>query len=259
MQMTREQLRSFDLRVWQQGDGAGLLYLHGLERHPGAAPFLDRLAEERDVRAPELPGYGESTGVEHLHDVQDVALLYRALIDSWGFESVDVVGHALGGMLAAELAVVAPHRVRSLVLVNAFGLWLEDQPMSDVFTMSPPELDAAKWHNPEAKESETGARGGSSALDLAIERTTNLGTATKFLWPIPDRGLRRRLCYISAPTLVIHGESDGIVPLAHAEELARLLPNAELEIMPLAGHLPMFEAEDQFVNAVQKFVALHGG
>ena len=258
MQMSRQQIGSFDLRVWQQGDGSGLLYLHGLERHPGDAPFLNRLVEERDVRAPEFPGYGESTGIEHVHDVLDVALMYRELVDSWGFDYVDVVGHSLGGMIAAELAVIAPHRVRSLVLVDSFGLWLEGQPMPDVFTLAPPELDAAKWHDPEAKASETHARAGSSPLDLSIERTTNLGAATKFLWPIPDRGLRRRLRHVSAPTLVLHGESDGIVPLAHAEELARLIPNAELETIPHCGHMPMFEAEDQFVNVVQKFVAQQG-
>lgn len=257
MQMSRQQIRSFDLRVWQQGEGAGLLYLHGLERHPGDAPFLNRLSEARDVRAPELPGYGESTGLEHLHDVLDVALLHRELIESWGFDRIDVVGHGLGGMFAAELAVVAPHRVRSLVLVDSFGLWLEDQPLPDVFTMAPPELDEAKWHDVDAKATETHARAGSTPKDLAIERTTNLGTATKFLWPIPDRGLRRRLCHVSAPTLVLHGESDGVVPLAHAEELARLIPTAEVETVPLAGHLPMFEAEDQFVNTVQKFVSRH--
>lgn len=257
MQMSRQQIRSFDVRVWQQGEGAGLLYLHGLERHPGDAPFLNRLAEGYDVRAPELPGYGESTGVEELRDVLDVALLYRELIESWGFESVDVVGHSLGGMLAAELAAVAPHRVRTLVLVDSFGLWLEDQTMPDVFAMTPPNLDAAKWHDTAAKDDETHARAGSAPLDLAIERTTNLGTATKFLWPIPDRGLRRRLCHVSAPTLVVHGESDGVIPVAHAEELARLIPDAELETIPAAGHLPMFEAEDQFVNLVQKFVAAH--
>jgi pimeloyl-ACP methyl ester carboxylesterase len=255
MQTSRQQIRSFDVRVWHQGEGSGLLYLHGLERHPGDAPFLNRLAEGHDVRAPELPGYGQSTGVEHLHDVLDVALLHRELVESWGFDSVDVVGHSLGGMLAAELAVVAPHRVRSLVLVDSFGLWLEDQPMPDVFAMTPPNLDAAKWHDTAAKDDETHAREGSTPLDLAIERTTNLGTATKFLWPIPDRGLRRRLAHVSAPTLVLHGESDGIIPLAHAEELARMIPDAELETIPGAGHLPMFEAEDQFVNLVEKFVA----
>lgn len=258
MTMSRQQVGPFDLRVWQQGSGDGLLYLHGTERHPGDAPFLERLAEDRDVRAPELPGYGESHGFEHIHDLLDVALLLRELIETSGFDSVDVVGHSLGGMIAAELAIVAPHRVRSLVLADSYGLWIDDAPMPDAFAMTPPELDAAKWHDPANKELETHTREGSTQLDLMVERTKNSGTASTFMWPIPDRGLRRRARYLTAPTLVVHGESDGLVPVRYAQELAGLLPNAELLTIPRAGHLPMFEAAEEFVTAVQKFVARHG-
>ena len=255
MDMTRQQIGPFDLRVWQQGEGAGLLYLHGFERHPGDAPFLKRLAENRDVRAPELPGYGESLGVEQIHDLYDVALMYRELIESWGFESIDVVGHSLGGMIAAELAILAPHRVKSLVLVNCFGLWIDDEPMPDAFALAPTDFDAAKWHDPASKSSETTARAGSTPLDLAIERTTNQGTATKFMWPIPDRGLRRRLRHLSSRTLVIHGESDGLVPVRYADELVGAITNAELELIAHAAHMPMYEAEDEFVALVQKFIS----
>jgi pimeloyl-ACP methyl ester carboxylesterase len=255
MKMSTHQVGGFELRVWQQGDGPGLLYLHGLERHPGDAPFLRRLAEDRDVRAPELPGYGESLGIERIRDVHDVALLYRELIEQWGFAEVDVVGHSLGGMLAAELAVLAPHRLRRLVLVDAYGLWQDDQPLPDPFAMTPDELDAAKWHDVAAKEHETHTREGSSRLDLMVERTTNLGTATKFMWPIPDRGLRRRLRHLQAPTLVIHGEDDGLIPVEYARELSKLVPNGDLEVLGGAGHLPMFETPDEFVGVVQKFLA----
>lgn len=255
MSMSTLELGGFKVRVWQQGEGPGLLYLHGLERHPGDAPFLRRLAEDRDVRAPELPGYGESLGIEHLRDVHDVALLYREMVEVWGLPKVDVVGHSLGAMLAAELAIVAPHLVRGLVLVDAYGLWQDDRPLPDPFAMTPDELDAAKWHDASAKEHETHARAGSSRQDLMVERTTNLGTATKFMWPIPDRGLRRRLRHLHAPTLVVHGESDGLVPLEYARELSELVPNGDLEVLAGTGHLPMFESPDELVGVVQKFLA----
>lgn len=257
MTMSRQQVGPFDLRVWQAGDGEGLLYLHGTERHPGDAPFLRRLAEDRDVRAPELPGYGESLGVEHVHDILDVALLVRELVEASGFRSIDVIGHSLGGMIAAEVAVVAPHLVRRLVLVDSYGLWLDDEPMPDGFAMSPAALDVAKWHDVANASLETHLPEVADPLDRAIERARNSGTATRFMWPIPDRGLRRRARHLHAPTLVVHGESDGLVPLRYAEELAGLLPRAELATIPRAGHLPMFEAEDEFVALVQKFFSGH--
>lgn len=253
--VTTQQVGPCEVRVWQTGTGSGLLYLHGYEQHPGAAPFLERLGEHRDVRAPELPGYGESTGLEQLDDILDLALLWRRLIEDWGFDSVDVVGHSLGGMVAAELAVVAPHRVRKLVLVDSYGLWLDDLPLVDQFALSPPDLAAAKWHDPAAApDPEPSALSDTSPLGKAISRTRNLGSATKFMWPIPDRGLARRLPHLTVPTLVLHGESDGLVPVAYARELAGRIPDATLVTIPGAGHLPMIEAEDAFLDAVTRFL-----
>lgn len=257
MSVSRQHLGPYDLRVWRQGEGEGLLYLHGTERHTGDAPFLRRLADERTVLAPEFPGYGESLGLGHIHDIHDITLLLREFIEISGYKAVDVVGHSLGGMVAAELAIVAPQLVRCLVLVDSYGLWIDDEPMPDAFAMTPLELENAKWYDPDKKSLETHPRDGSTPLDLAVERARNSGTATKFLWPIPDRGLRRRIRYLSTPTLVVHGDSDGLVPLRYAEELARLLPNSELVTISHAGHMPMFEAEDDFVAAVQKFLAQH--
>lgn len=257
MTMNKHTVGPFTVRVWEGGadsaDRVPVLYLHGVERHPGDAPFLQALAQGTQVRAPEFPGFGESTGFETIHDIHDVTLALRALVQGWGWDQVDVVGHAFGGMLAAELAVTSPHLVRNLVLVNSYGLWDDEDPIADVFAMTAAELEEAKWHDTAAKSSETNVA--AAGLDAAIERTSNMGSATKFLWPIPDRGLSRRLGYITAPTLVLHGASDGIVPQSHAQKLAEGIENARLQVIDGAGHLPMFEQEELFVNAVNDFLS----
>ena len=257
MKMARERLGAFDVRVWSAGSGAPVLYLHGFEHHPGAASFLDRIARNHEVRAPELPGYGESTGFEEFHDVIDVALYYRRLIESWNKGPVDVIGHSLGGMFAAEVAALSPHLVRRLVLVDAYGLWLDDHPMSDPFALSPKDLESAKWHDPaKAPVPEPSAfEGGADHGALAIFRAQNLGTATKFMWPIPDHGLRRRLPYVQAQTLIVHGKADGLIPIAYAEAFARLIPKARIAAIRNAGHLPMIEAEDDFISVVNDFLS----
>ncbi|WP_131104570.1 alpha/beta fold hydrolase [Ornithinimicrobium sufpigmenti] len=252
MTMQKQQAGPFEVRVWQQGEGPGLLYLHGVERHAGDAPFLTRLAQKRDVRAPEFPGYGESTGFEAIHDLQDVTLALRAMVEDWGWGSVDIIGHSFGGMLAAELAVVAPHLVRNLVLVDSYGLWSDEEPVADVFALMPPELDEAKWHDTTNKGSETNVA--ASGLEAAIERTTNFGSSTKFLWPIPDRGLSRRLPYLQARTLIVHGASDGIVPVSYAHAFADAIDGAQVHVVEQAGHLPMFEREDEFLTVVTEFL-----
>lgn len=245
---------AFEIALWSQGSGRPLLYLHGYERHPGAAPFLTRLAESRRVLAPEQPGYGTSTGAENFRDVLDVALYHRSLVRSWGIDELDVVGHSLGGMFAAELAVIAPHLVRRLVLVDAFGVWVDDEPALDPF--GPADLlAAAKWHGAAPQDEPTNLVADPADPHAAVLfQAQNLGSATTFMWPIADRGLSRRLPHIGAPTLVVHGGSDGLLPVSYARRFVRLIPDAELALIDGAGHYPMVEQEDEFVTAVEKFL-----
>jgi pimeloyl-ACP methyl ester carboxylesterase len=255
--LATESVGDFRVRVWSEGDGPPVLYLHGFEQHPGDAPFLRRLAQGRRVYAPEMPGYGESTGFETIDGILGMTLYHRQLVESWGVESVDVIGHSLGGMLAAEFAAICPHRTRKLVLVDAYGLWLEESPLPDPFALGEKDLTAAKWGTPDLAQSEPSIfvpdpENPGSAM---LERMKNLATATKFMWPIADRGLRRRLPLIQAPTLVVHGTSDGLIPTVYAQEFGRLIPNARVQQIDQAGHLPMVEREDAFISAVETFLS----
>jgi pimeloyl-ACP methyl ester carboxylesterase len=255
MKPSRKTVGEFDVRVWSGGAGSPVLYLHGWEQHPGAAPFLEKLGQKHEVLAPEHPGYGSSTGFEHLHDIHDLILYYRSLIQSWGKGPVDVIGHSFGGMIAAELAVLAPQLVRRLVLVSPYGLWLDDHPLPDPFVLMPDALAKAKWHDPAKAANETSAFDPAEGDSPANFRTINLTTASKFLWPIPDRGLSRRLPYVTSPTLVIHGESDGLVPANYEKAWTDTLPSIKTARIKGAAHMPMFEAEDAFVGLVDDFLA----
>ncbi len=246
------------MRVLTLGSGAPLLYLHGYERHPGEAPYLTRLAETHRVIAPELPGYGESTGLDEIHDVLDMVMILRQLVEKLADGPVDVVGHSLGGMLAAEFAAICPHLTRKLVLVDSYGIWLDANQLPDAFVLNDKQLKAAKWANPDA----AGAVETSWSDDLvedpntaALARMQNLGSATKFMWPIPDRGLKKRLNLITAPTLVLHGAKDGLIPAAYATEMASRIPGAKATIFEGAGHLPMIECADEFIAAVNAHLA----
>jgi pimeloyl-ACP methyl ester carboxylesterase len=255
--LERHQVGGFDVNTWGDGEGPPLLYLHGYERHPGGASFLRRLAEDHRVLAPEHPGYGDSTGLDSVEDLLDLVLFYRELVESWDVGAVDVIGHSLGGMVAGELAAICPQIVRRLVLVDAFGLWLDDEPAPDPF--GPAEVvKAAKWHDPAAApdpEPTIFEPNPDDPFAPILFEAQNLGTATKFMWPIADRGLRRRLPLVDAPTLVVHGASDGLLPLPYAEEFVRLIPDARLARIEEAGHYPMIEREDEFITVVGEFLA----
>jgi pimeloyl-ACP methyl ester carboxylesterase len=254
--ITRQKVGPFTVNVWSKGTGTPLLFLHGYERHPGGASFLERLAERHLVYAPEQPGYGSSEGFDHIHDLLDLVLFYRELIASWGVRRIDVVGHSTGGMIAAELAVVAPQLVRRLVLVDAFGLWIDDEPAADPFGPASKVL-AAKWHDAATRpdpEPSIYVADPADPQGAVLFEAQNRATATKFMWPIAERGLRRRLRYVAAPTLVVHGTSDGLLPMAYAEDLAALIDGAELVRIADAGHYPMIEQEHAFLAAVSVFL-----
>ena len=245
-------------RLWSSGSGAPVVYLHGFEHHPGDASFLHRLAEQHRVFAPEHPGYGTSEGFGLLEDVLDVVLHYRQFIESLDVDRVHVIGHCFGGMIAAELAAICPQVVDRLVLVDALGLWLEDAQPVDLFSLTDPQMKQAKWHDPESAPKPEPSIFEADPEDPfagVICRNQNLAVASKFLWPIPDRGLRKRLPLVQAETLVVHGESDGLLPVAHGEEFAAAIPGARLVTVPRAGHLPMFEREQEFCDLVLSFLA----
>jgi pimeloyl-ACP methyl ester carboxylesterase len=243
------------LRLWSSGAGdTPLVYLHGYEGHPGGAPFLVDLAGDRAVAAPEQPGYGASTGRDSIHDIHDLVLAYRDLIGELGFEQVDLVGHSLGGMIAAELAIIAPERVRRLILVNSYGLWLDDEPAPDPFGIPPKDVVTAKWFSGTPGPTGQLEDDELDAVDQQVTRFENLASATKFMWPIPERGLSRRLQYLTTPLLVVHGHADGLVPLSYAHELVESVPGSQLVLIEEAAHYPMLEQPNRFVAVVRSFL-----
>ncbi|HKV55269.1 MAG TPA: alpha/beta hydrolase [Candidatus Binataceae bacterium] len=247
----------FDVEMEVSGSGEPLLYIHGAGGLIGVDPFLDELGKDFKVVAPYLPGYGESTGGELIEDVVDVCLFCHQLMDDLGIDSAHVVGHSMGGMLAAELAALDVHRVKKLVLVGAAGFWRDEQPIPDVFAMELPDLAAHLFHDPNsplARMFTTIPDDPQQLADMYVERTKRLTQASRFLWPIPDRGLKKRAWRIAAPTLLLWGESDRLVPPAYANEFASRIKNSRSATIKEAGHMVMYEQPEAFVKTVRDFL-----
>src|SRR5207249_327566 len=145
-----ETKRGARVRVLEAGSGASLVFLHGAGGFLHENPFLDELATRYRVYAPELPGYGESTGEELLEDMLDFALHGWDVVAALGLERPHLVGHSMGGMIEAEMAAIAPNDLAKLVLVSAAGLWLPEHPIPDLFAFLPHEYAQVLFHDPEA-------------------------------------------------------------------------------------------------------------
>jgi pimeloyl-ACP methyl ester carboxylesterase len=242
--------------VGRRGSGEPLLFLHG-SGGLNDGQYLDMLAERFTVYTPWHPGFGPSEGLEHIDDIVDLALYYHDVMDELGIESAHIVGHSLGGMLAAEIAALCSHRVRRLVLVNPVGFWRDEAPVLDFFAVTPDKLLPYLWHDPQSetvREAFRAPEGADGVMEAMYEQMRSLTAAGKFLWPIPDRGLKRRIHRIQAPTLIIWGESDGLVSSSYAEDFRSRIKNSRAEILPECGHFPMFEKRDDFVRLVTAFL-----
>jgi pimeloyl-ACP methyl ester carboxylesterase len=247
----------FDTKLRSDGSGEPLLFLHGAGGLRGWEPFLASLAKSFTVYAPSHPGFETSTGLHHIDDIIDLVIYYNDFLDAIGLESAHVVGHSMGGMFAAELAALSPTRVRKLVLVSAVGLWLDENPVADFFAMTPTALAAALWHNPAsdvAKAMMAVPQEEQAQLEAFLLRSQHLATAGKFLWPIPDKGLKKRIHRIKSQTQIIWGQSDGLVPVVYAQAFQRAIPGSQVSVMQGCGHMPMYEDPSRFVKTVTDFL-----
>lgn len=242
--------------VIERGSGDDVLFLHGAGGLAGHEPLLDAIAANGfRVAAAELPGYGESSGEELLEDMLDFALHGWDVADALGMERPHLVGHSMGGMIAAEMACIANDRPRSLSLVAPAGIWIDDHPIPDIFGMLPHDLPGVLFHDPAA-----GAAALTGGMDFSdtealvaffIDNARRLGTAGKLLFPIPNRRLSKRLYRLTAATLLVWGDSDRLVATEpYSARWRALVPDAELVTIGEAGHMVTVERPAEVAAAV---------
>jgi pimeloyl-ACP methyl ester carboxylesterase len=245
---------ALSFRVYTGGRGRVLVYFHSVHERGGWSPFLDRLAESYTVVAPLHPGVGGTTGVETLDDVFDLTLAYEELLDALKIERAHLVGHFFGGMVAAELAAVFPERVGRLVLVSPLGLWRDDAPSADILILPQDDLLTALWRDPGSEAARRWAalpEHDAENVEAQIDSIARRSAMARFVWPIPDKGLRKRLHRIEAPTLLLWGDADRVNPVVYAEEWQRRIKGAAVKLLP-GGHMLIHESPEAASRAVEE-------
>jgi pimeloyl-ACP methyl ester carboxylesterase len=232
-------VNGFPARVWRKGNGPLLGFIAGYGGLPRWVPFLDELAQHRTVVVPSLPGF---PGGERGHSVLDTHLDWlvavRQLLEAAGLAGADLAASSVGAALAADVAAVWPAMVRRLALIAPFGLYDEAEPPTDPWAQRGDRLPGLLCADPEIWKALKAVPEGANSVEWPIEQTRANEAAARFLWPLGNTGLARRLPLITAPTLLVWGEQDRIMPHLYAERFAAGLagPNA-LRLIPGAGHL----------------------
>lgn len=251
------------IEVLDAGEGTPLLFLHGAGGVPVWEGVLPLLSRAFHVYAPLLPGFGTSTGLEYLDDQLDLFLHGFDVIEALGLERPYVVGESMGGWIAAEMAALRPDKIGRLALAAPIGLWRDDAPIADMFGMMNDELVPYLFHDtacPAAqamlslnqlisdKDDRTDAQ-----VETLIALARGARTAAKFLFPVPEHGLERRLWRIQAPTLIVWGTNDRFAAPRYADIFAEKIPKAKVVMIPHAGHLVGLEKPEPCAEAVVKW------
>lgn len=253
------------VQVFRGGDGPEVVYLHSAQGETAGLLFLERLADWAGVVAPVLPGFGESEGIEQIDDVEDAVFHLLDVFDSLGLASPAVVGLSLGGWLAAELATRYPERVSRLVLVNPAGLHIPGHPIGEIFGRNLDELAqelfydqshpvAALMHQMASLSMSTLT--GEVPFDLLKPIIQSQAATAKLGWDpyLHNPKLQRRLYRVTAPTLVVHGAADGLIPREHAAAYASGIAGARLVDVDEAAHMLPLEKPDELSALVQHFL-----
>jgi pimeloyl-ACP methyl ester carboxylesterase len=248
-------LAGIDIELFAGGNGPPLLFLHGAKGFAPEHPYVGLLTQQRRLIAPSHPGFGASALPLWLDSIDDIAYLYLEFLDRRKIERIDVVGCSLGGWLAAEMATKAPDRIGKLALVGPVGIKLgpaDKLDIPDVFAM--PQEKAARliYHDVEKGKLDFAKMSDEQLTTIARNRETT-ALLTWEPW-MHNPKLRHRLHRVTAPTLFIHGLSDGLVSQSYVDGYAKLIPNAKVTTIAAAGHAPQLEQPEEFARVLFAFL-----
>lgn len=243
----RHDINGVDTAVYTAGEGDPILVLHGGGTAPGFDELLP-LAENARLILPVHPGFGASAGDPSIEGVQDYALHYLDLFDRLELDQIALVGHSLGGCLAATIAILQPLRVRRLVLMAPWGLDVPEHPTVDIATIPAERVPEYLYADltpfaglppPSPEFLAERAREASSLARVCGKRTY-------------APGLRKWLHRIACPTLILWGEADRLIPVAQARVWAGLITGSRVRTFPGVAHL-LFNESPEAVTATGDF------
>ena len=257
------------------GSGPALLLIHGIgDSSDTWRPVVEQLAEHHTVIAPDLLGHGRSEKPRADYTIAGFANGMRDLLSLLEVERVTVVGHSLGGGVAAEFTYQFPDRCERLVLVGSGGVGRTVSPLLRLAALPGIEALMPLLGLPPVR---IASRLGAELLCLF---DTSLGRDAEEILAVfdslPNTGARRAIlrtlrsgvdwrgqvitmldrAYLAegVPTLIIWGRHDAIIPLGHGRLAHAAIPGSEFEIFEEAGHFPHHTEPARFVEVLRKFV-----
>jgi pimeloyl-ACP methyl ester carboxylesterase len=252
-------VRGRNVRLYRGGDGPPLLFLHD-SFCPYWLPIHEKLATEFEVLLPMHPGFaGSEEGFDEFEEMEDLVFHYLDFCEACGLQRPALAGASFGGWIAAEWAARYSDSLSKLVLIDALGLRVPEAPTPDILSLDPAAMRQTLFSDP--------------ASSLALETIPDMPKAdaiastilarralARFGWQFPDNPrLIRYLYRVKVPTMIVWGERDGFVSVAHGRAYHQGITRSELVVLPNSGHLPHVEAPEACGQTMLRFLSTDSG
>lgn len=233
------------------GTGRPVLILHGGGGPDTMKPIAAHLAAGYRVLTPTLPGWNGAPRPDSMTTIGDYAQAYLDHLAELGVRDVVAIGSSLGGWIAAEMA--ASDRAGMLggvVIVDGAGISVEDEPITDFFSLTPREAAEHSWHDPDRYYVDPTT----FPPERAAMQRANMQTMALVARTMNDPDLRDRLGAVTIPVLVVWGDSDRIFSPGYGRAYAASFPQARFELIADAGHLPQLEQPTATFAVIDDFL-----
>jgi pimeloyl-ACP methyl ester carboxylesterase len=251
--MEQHRFRDLEARALHAGSGEPMVFLHGSAGLPVWGPFFDTLSAGFDLHVPEHPGFGATPAPDWMRNIADMAMYYLDMLDALDLRDVHLVGHSLGGWIAAEIAIRNTSRIASLTLMAPAGVRLRGIPFGDNFIWGPEESVRNLFHDQSFADRLLSHAPTDEEADLALNSrfmAVRLGWEPRWVNPALQRWLHR----ILVPTLVLWGDDDKLFPCTYASAWTEGIPNSRAEIIRDCGHLPHIEKAVETASRITAFL-----
>ncbi|MCP2342813.1 alpha/beta fold hydrolase [Actinomadura rupiterrae] len=238
------------LTLHESGAGRPVLVLHGGGGPATVAGLAEALSRTAHAITPVHPGWDGTDRPAWLTGIDDLALAYLQLLHDRDLRDVLVVGSSLGGWIAAEMAVRdTAGAITGLVLIDAVGVRIDGEPVTDFFALDPRAAADHSWHDPDRFYQDPADF---PAEELA-RRQANMATMRVLAGDpyMHDPELLHRLARVQVPALLLWGESDRIATPAYGDAYAKAFGNGRLHVIPEAGHLPQIEQPETTLSLIE--------
>lgn len=250
-------VNGFSTRIWRKGNGPKLGYIAGFGGLPRWMPFLDELAKSRTIIVPSMPGFpGGDRGHTVLDTHLDWLVTVRQILDKADLNGADLAGSSVGASLALEAAALWPQSVRRLAVIAPFGLFDEKDPPTDPWAQRADAVPGLMTADPEIYKGMKAAPEGANSIEWPIEQVRASEAAARIFWPLGNTKIDKRLRLVTAPTLLLWGEQDRVMPRTYADSFAKAISGkTEIKTIAGAGHLAELDKPAEVAQAIIAFTA----